>query len=163
MRIVGSGKQPVPFRESMPPRPEDIYGIAKATMENVTKVMSEVYGFKYVIIRPHNVYGPRQNLSDPYRNVLGIFINRLMQGKPYFIYGDGEQTRDFIYVADVVKANILASRGCTGIFNVACGRSISLNILVAIIGKILGRDVRPRYEVSRPADIRHSLADIKKA
>ena len=75
------GKQDVPFRESMIPQPEDIYGITKAAMENSTKVMSSVYGFRYVIIRPHNVYGPRQNLSDPYRNVVGIFINSPEQYK----------------------------------------------------------------------------------
>src|SRR3989344_5765834 len=79
------GAQQVPFDEKMDPQPEDIYGISKAAMEKVTKVMSKVYGFKYVIIRPHNVYGPRQNLSDPYRNVVGIFINRLLHGKNFYI------------------------------------------------------------------------------
>src|SRR3989344_4181015 len=98
------GKQPVPFKESMVPRPEDIYGISKASMEEITKVLAEVYGFKFVIIRPHNVYGPRQNLSDPYRNVIGIFINRLLQGKNFYIYGNGQQKRAFSYIDDVTPA-----------------------------------------------------------
>src|SRR3989344_6638503 len=81
------GKQQVPFRETMAPAPEDIYGLAKANIEGMTKVLSQVYGFPYVILRPHNVYGRRQNLADPYRNVVGIFVNRLLHGKSFYIYG----------------------------------------------------------------------------
>ena len=80
------------------------------------------------------------------------------------IYGDGEQTRDFVYVKDVVKANVLAnSSRISGVYNIACGRSISLNVLAKCIGEILGQEVRPRYEAARPADIRHSLSDISLA
>lgn len=108
------GKQQVPFNEEMDPQPEDIYGISKAAMEKTTQVLSKVYGFKYVIIRPHNVYGPKQNLSDPYRNVVGIFINRLMQDKNFYIYGDGQQKRAFSYIGDVVPTMVKAA------FNVKC-------------------------------------------
>src|SRR3989344_2800643 len=103
------GKQQVPFHEKMIPHPEDIYGISKSAMEQQTRVLSSVYGFKYVIIRPHNVYGPRQNLTDPYRNVVGIFINRLLQGKNFYVYGDGKQKRAFSYIDDVAPAMIRAA------------------------------------------------------
>lgn len=148
-------------REDMIPEPQSPYAVSKLAGEHYAKVFQELYGLEAVALRYFNVFGPKQDPSSDYSGVISRFISAMISGERPVIYG--EQTRDFIYVADVVKANILASRGCTGIFNVACGRSISLNILVAIIGKILGRDVRPRYEVSRPADIRHSLADIKKA
>lgn len=94
------GAQKAPFTEDMLPRPEDIYGIAKTAMEEATEVLAKVHKFEYVIIRPHNVYGPRQNLSDPYRNVIGIFINCLMHNKNFYIYGDGNQKRAFTYIDD---------------------------------------------------------------
>lgn len=98
MSVYGSQKSP--FSEDMNPAPEDIYGIAKTAMEEATKVLSKVHGIEYVIIRPHNVYGPRQNLSDPYRNVIGIFINCLLNNKHFYIYGDGNQKRAFTYIDD---------------------------------------------------------------
>ena len=94
------GDQKPPFREEMERRPDDIYAIAKTAMEHATEVLADVHRFEYVIIRPHNVYGSRQNLSDPYRNVVGIFINRLLQDKHYYIYGDGEQIRSFTDIDD---------------------------------------------------------------
>lgn len=94
------GAQKPPFSEDMKPAPEDIYGISKAAMEEATKVLSKVYELEYVIVRPHNVYGPRQNLSDPYRNVIGIFINCLLNNKNFYIYGDGNQKRAFTYIDD---------------------------------------------------------------
>lgn len=94
------GAQQPPFSEDMKPAPEDIYGISKTAMEEATKVLAKVHGFEYVIVRPHNVYGPRQNLSDPYRNVIGIFINCLLNNKHFYIYGDGNQKRAFTYIED---------------------------------------------------------------
>lgn len=96
------GNQEPPFTEEMATRPEDIYGISKAAMEEATRILAEVHNFKYTIVRPHNVYGPRQNKADPYRNVVGIFINKLLEGKPYYIYGDGQQKRAFTYIDDCV-------------------------------------------------------------
>lgn len=98
MSVYGAGS--VPFSEDMKPAPEDIYGISKTAMEEATMVLSKVHGFEYVIVRPHNVYGPRQNLSDPYRNVIGIFINCLLNDKNFYIYGDGNQNRAFTYIDD---------------------------------------------------------------
>src|SRR3989338_558450 len=105
------GAQKTPFSEDMPRLPEDVYGVAKASMERSTEILSEVHGFDYVIIRPHNVYGARQNLADPYRNVIGIFINCLLNNKNFYIYGDGEQKRAFSYIEDftpyIVRAGFL--------------------------------------------------------
>lgn len=94
------GAQKPPFSEDMKPAPEDIYGIAKTSMEEATKVLAAVHGFTYVIVRPHNVYGKKQNLADPYRNVIGIFINCLLNDRNFYIYGDGNQKRAFTYIDD---------------------------------------------------------------
>lgn len=108
MSVYGSQKPP--FSEDMPTDPEDIYGVAKAAMEKATEILADVHGFDYTIIRPHNVYGPRQALWDPYRNVVAIFINRLMKGLPPIIYGDGNQTRAFSYIDDAYCTNKKAKK-----------------------------------------------------
>jgi len=130
------GAQQTPFQEDMITQPEDIYGISKASMEQSTKVMANVYGFKYVIIRPHNVYGRRQNLSDPYRNVVGIFINRLLQEKNFYIYGDGEQKRAFSHIDDVapIMVEMAFSQKCENkIINLGSEEPSTLNELSKII------------------------------
>src|SRR5712664_2812090 len=98
------GDQTPPFDERADRKPEDPYGAAKSYCENMLEIFARIHDFEQVIIRPHNVYGPRQNIADPYRNVLGIWINRIMRGKPPIIYGDGKQTRAFIYIDDVTPA-----------------------------------------------------------
>ena len=130
------GAQQTPFHEGMIPQPEDIYGTAKTAMEQTTKVMGKVYGFKYVIVRPHNVYGPRQNLSDPYRNVVGIFINRLLHGKNFYIYGDGKQKRAFSHIDDVAPAMVRTGfdKKCEGqILNLGSDTPVTLNELANIV------------------------------
>jgi UDP-glucose 4-epimerase len=94
------GGQKPPFSEEMKKSPEDIYGIGKAAMEDAVAVLAKVHKFNYTIIRPHNVYGPKQNLADPYRNVIAIFINCLLNNKNFYIYGDGNQKRAFTYIDD---------------------------------------------------------------
>lgn len=94
------GAQHPPFSEKLPPKPEDVYGITKTAMEQTTEVLGKVHKFEHVIVRPHNVYGPKQNLADPYRNVIGIFINCILNNKNFYIYGDGEQKRSFTYIDD---------------------------------------------------------------
>ncbi|MDQ1262409.1 MAG: UDP-glucose 4-epimerase, partial [Euryarchaeota archaeon] len=126
-------------------------------------VFHELYGLKTVSLRYFNVFGPKQDPSSEYSGVISRFISALLSDKQPVIYGDGEQTRDFVYVNDVVSANILASRAASGVYNVACAKSISLNTLVAVIGKILEKPVVPRYESARAGDIKHSLADIDRA
>src|SRR3989344_8881485 len=100
MAVYGSGNPP--FDEYQIPKPEDPYGIAKYAVEQDLRVANEVFGLERVVIRPHNVYGTRQFLGDPYRNVIGIWMNMIMQGKRPLIYGDGEQTRAFSYIGDVI-------------------------------------------------------------
>jgi UDP-glucose 4-epimerase len=166
------GKQRVPFKESMQPKPEDIYGIAKTAMEQATRVMSEVYGFSFVIIRPHNVYGPRQNLTDPYRNVIGIFINRLMQGKPYYIYGDGGQTRAFSYIDDVVPAMAKAafSRSAEGeVFNIGADIPYTIRELSDVILRVFSplgkipKTLTPTYLPFRPQEVKDAYSSHAKA
>src|SRR5713101_7539236 len=105
------GRQKPPFDEKLAREPEDPYGTAKTYCETMLEIFSHIYHFEHVILRPHNVYGPRQNITDPYRNVLGIWINRLLRGKPPLIYGDGKQTRAFSYIADITPA--IANAGFT--------------------------------------------------
>lgn len=159
------GAQQVPFDEKMEPQPEDIYGISKAAMEKTTKVMSKVFGFKYVIIRPHNCFGTRQNLSDPYRNVIGIFINCLMRGKNFYIYGDGEQKRAFSFVDDVVPAVVKSAfePGCEGkIINIGSDEPVTLNYLSQVVleeffeGKKFPAKFKPKYFSDRPQEVKYA-------
>ena len=134
------GGQQVPFEETMITQPEDVYGASKASMEIVTRVLSNVHGFKYVIIRPHNVYGPRQNLSDPYRNVIGIFLNRLLAKKNFYIYGDGKQKRAFSYISDVIPPMMRAA------FNLKCeGKTINVGGEEPVTLNELGNVVLEEY------------------
>lgn len=160
------GAQQTPFHEEMTPQPEDIYGISKAAMEQVTKVMSKVYGFAYVIIRPHNVYGPRQNLTDPYRNVVGIFINRLMYGKHFYIYGDGKQERAFSYIHDVAPAMVTMAftKRCEGkILNLGSDHAIQLDELGRIVleeyfqGKPIASKFLPKKVPARPQEVKFAF------
>ena len=114
--IATYGALPPPMREDMTPQPEDPYGIAKLAVEMDLKVSHEMFGLDYVIFRPHNVYGEYQNLGDRYRNVVGIFMNQLMQGNPLTIFGDGSQTRAFTYVGDIapIIANCVDHKECYG-------------------------------------------------
>ncbi len=159
------GKQQTPFNESMIPQPEDVYGASKAAMEKITQVLSNVYGFGYVIIRPHNVYGPRQNLSDPYRNVIGIFINRLLHGKNFYIYGDGRQKRAFSYIGDVIPAMIKAafSKKCEGkIINIGSDEVTYLKDLARIIteeflgSKNIPNQFKPENLPDRPQEVKYA-------
>jgi UDP-glucose 4-epimerase len=167
------GDQKPPFHEGMERRPDDIYAIAKTAMERATEVLSDVHHFEYAIIRPHNVYGPRQNLSDPYRNVVGIFINRLLQHKHYYIYGDGEQIRSFTYVDDFTPY-ILRSGfdpACGGqIFNIGPKEEHTINqlsdiVLSAFFGspKETPEPLRPHHLPPRPKEVREMYCTSEKA
>ncbi len=160
--VYGSSPE-LPKKEDMLPEPMSPYAVSKLTAEHYARVFHELYGLKTVSLRYFNVFGPKQDPSSEYSGVISRFISALLCDEQPVIYGDGEQTRDFVYVNDVVSANILASRAVPGIYNIACAKSISLNTLVAVIGKILAKEVVPRYESARPGDIKHSLADINLA
>ncbi|MDH7569546.1 MAG: NAD-dependent epimerase/dehydratase family protein [Armatimonadota bacterium] len=167
------GAQPAPFDETMPRMPEDIYAIAKAAMEHATEILAQVHGFQYTIIRPHNVYGERQNIADPYRNVIGIFINRLLQGKPFYIYGDGEQKRAFSHIDDFTPYCLRAGfdDAANGeIFNIGPREEHTINETAALVLKHFGYDpnnppenVRPVYLPPRPREVREAYCTLDKA
>ncbi len=168
------GAQKPPFHEDMETKPEDIYAIAKAAKEQATKILSSVHGFEYVIVRPHNVYGERQNMADPYRNVIAIFINRLLSGKPFYIYGDGTQKRSFTYISDCVPP--LAKCGFADelhshIFNIGPGEetAVTINEMSEVVLKAFFEDkeipeeFKPIYLPDRPREVKDAFCTHDKA
>ncbi len=156
----------LPKREDMEPKPLSPYAASKVAMEYYFSVFNNVYGIKAIGLRYFNVYGPRQNPESEYAAVVPRFIKAVLSGERPVIYGDGEQTRDFTYVKDVVQANLLAmnAKGIGHeVFNIARGERISINRLLEMICNIAGRDVSPEHREPRKGDIRDSLADISKA
>jgi len=154
----------LPKKEDMKPNPRSPYAISKLAGEYYCRVFSEVYGLKTACLRYFNVYGPRQNPNSQYAAVIPKFITRILAHEPPVIYGDGKQTRDFTFVKDVVKANILARESpAEGVFNIACGQRVSLNELAGKIMEITGIRLDPIYEKPRQGDVRDSLADISDA
>ncbi len=153
MAVYGAGKPP--FDEEHIPHPEDPYGISKHAVEQDLKIANKLYGLNYVIVRPHNIYGERQFLGDPYRNVICIFINRIMQNKSPVIYGDGEQTRAFSYIGDVAHciANVpFVKEAQNQITNLGSGKVYTLNKLATKIREKMGSNLEvihapERYEV----------------
>lgn len=166
------GSQEPPFDETMPTAPEDIYGVSKASMEKATKILSEVHKFKYVIIRPHNVYGPGQNLADPYRNVIGIFINCILNNKNFYIYGDGTQKRAFSYIDDftpyIIKAAIIPEAEGQ-IFNIGPTKEYTINELADVVLKEFFPDgnvpenLKPKYLRMRPLEVINAWCTADKA
>ena len=160
------GKQKPPFSERMPRKPVDPYGIGKTYCEAILEAFSETYDFEFVIIRPHNVYGPRQNIADPYRNVLGIWMNRIMRGRPPMIYGDGEQIRAFSYIEDV--APVLAKAGfsqkaANQIINVGSKEKVSINEACQLLLRATGSKAKPIYESERPGEVRYAWCNGEKS
>ena len=154
----------LPKREDMKPDPKSPYAVAKLAGEYYCKVFNEIYGLKTAALRYFDVYGPRQDPSSDYAAVIPKFVNRVMTGKALIIYGDGEQTRDFTFVRDVVQANVLAMESdATGVFNVATGTRISINDLAGMVMEIIGNRVDCVHEMARAGDVRDSLGDISRA
>jgi UDP-glucose 4-epimerase len=145
----------LPVTEATPARPEDSYGIAKYAIELELRACRELFGLDYVIFRPHNVFGPRQNIGDRYRNVVGIFMNQILQGLPMTVFGDGLQTRAFSYVdgvADTMAAAMETDGARNQIFNVGADRAITLNELAHKVAAAMGVPAEvvhlpPRHEV----------------
>lgn len=129
------GNQKPPFSEDMERLPVDIYGINKSSMEHTTELLSDIHDFTYTILRPHNVFGPNQSLRDPYRNVIGIFMNRIMRNEPLYIYGDGEQKRAFSYIEDSLPCYIECMKDMTNreIINIGGKYPITVNKLTEIL------------------------------
>ena len=160
------GNQQPPFNEDMPTMPEDPYGCGKAYCESMLKIFSHTYNFDYVILRPHNVYGPRQNLSDPFRNVLGIWINRIMKEKEPYIFGDGEQERAFSYIADLVPAVANAgieSKANSQIINVGSKEVTTINEACQVVLKAMESKLKPIYVDKRLGEVKHAYCTIEKS
>ncbi len=154
----------LPKHEDMPPNPQSPYAVSKLAGEYYCQVFQRVYGLHTVSLRYFNVYGPRQDPKSQYAAVIPSFIRRVSESKPPIIFGDGEQTRGFTFVKDVVQANILAAQSdVCGIFNIGRQERITINELARSIIRLIGNDLKPIYQEPRPGDIRHSLADISKA
>jgi UDP-glucose 4-epimerase len=139
--IAVYGALPPPMREDMVPKPEDPYGVAKFAVEMDLYAARHMFGLEYVVVRPHNVYGEYQNLGDRYRNVVGIFMNQLMQGQPMTVFGDGEQKRAFTYIGDI--APIIATAALTPsafgeVFNVGADTPCTVNQLATLVQEAMG-------------------------
>ena len=151
----------MPLKESEVPMPTSPYAASKASCEMYLKSFYDSYGLNYTSLRYFNVFGPGQNKNSQYASVIPNFIGPILEGTQPEIYGDGEQTRDFVYVKDVVRANINACESdFNGIVNVASGKRMSVNQLYEIIRKTLKSDIEAKYLPERKGDIKHSLADV---
>jgi UDP-glucose 4-epimerase len=161
------GDDPVlPKHENMNPKPQSPYAVQKLSGEFYARLYHDLYGVETVSLRYFNVYGPRQDPSSPYSGVISIFMERASSKEPPVIYGNGNQYRDFIFVKDVVRFNLMAadSDKVSGkIFNVGTGRFIRINSLWEMIIKLSGQNIKPVYEAPRPGDIIESVADIDRA
>ncbi|ACV63620.1 NAD-dependent epimerase/dehydratase [Desulfofarcimen acetoxidans DSM 771] len=163
--VYGSNEK-LPKEETMLTRPMSPYAASKLAKEVYGRIFYDLYGLETVGLRYFNVFGPRQNPESQYAAVIPKFITALLKGKSPDIYGDGEQSRDFTYISDVVKANLLAARGSGAageVFNIARGTKINLNELLNLLKKITGSKAEAAYAASRPGDVKHSLAAIEKA
>lgn len=161
------GDTPIlPKHEAMTPRPLSPYAISKLSGEQLCAVFTTIYGLDTVALRYFNVFGPWQDPASPYAAVIPKFLRALSSGDEATIYGDGQQSRDFTYVENVVAANVVAAtaEGVAGqVFNIASGRSVTLLSVLESMAQLLGAPPRVRYEPPRPGDIRESLADISAA
>lgn len=165
MSVYGRQSE-LPIGEDQPLRPKDPYGIVKAAIEGVLHTYQEVFGLNTVIIRPHNVYGERQNLADPYRNVIGIFMNRILHDRPPIIYGDGLQSRAFTYIDDctpyIAKAAFTKEAYGEAI-NIGNEKPITIKELVDLLLKIMDSKLEPIYAPERPLDVKHAYCSSEKA
>ncbi|HLA77307.1 MAG TPA: SDR family oxidoreductase [Vicinamibacteria bacterium] len=156
----------LPKRESMPAWPLSPYAVGKLMGEHYLRVFANLYGLDTLTLRYFNVFGPRQDASSPYSGVISLFLTALLSGKTPVIYGDGEQSRDFTYVGNVIEANLqaLTAKKPRGVVvNVATGQRITLNELLALLARATGRPAKARHAKTRAGDVRHSLADIELA
>lgn len=152
----------IPKTEGMEPEPKSPYAVSKLAGEEYMTIFSKAYGLNCASLRYFNVYGPGQNPKSEYAAVIPKFITAALAGKPLTIYGDGSQTRDFVYVEDVVEANLLAA-GKSGIYNIASGKGITIRELAETIIELSESNSKIAYAPAREGDIKHSVADVSKA
>ncbi|MEW6198398.1 MAG: SDR family oxidoreductase [Planctomycetota bacterium] len=161
------GDTPVmPKTVDMRPLPLSPYAVSKLAAEYYCTCWTHVYGLPTVSLRYFNVFGPRQDPDSPYAAVIPAFVSRMLRGQRPIVYGDGEQSRDFCFIENVVAANLLAAevpRVRGEVVNIACGQRTTLNEIVRDINRLLGTDIAPEYQPPRAGDVRHSLADISEA
>ena len=159
------GDAPVlPQREDVIPSPLSPYALTKLAGEYYCTIFKQLYGLSTVCLRYFNVYGTRQDPHSQYAMVIPAFIDRIARHQPPIIFGDGEQSRDFTFIRDVIQANILAAESTAGgIFNIGSGSNITINRLAELILKVMNSDLKPVYQEPRPGDVRHTLADVASA
>ena len=156
----------LPKQEGREGKPLSPYAISKFVGEKYGEVFHGLFGLKAVALRYFNVFGPRQDPFSRYAAVIPLFITKILKGERPVIYGDGEQSRDFTYVRNVVEANLLAAQADAAggeSINIACGQGMTVNGLLAAVNEVMGTKVEAVYEAARPGDIKHSTADIRKA
>jgi UDP-glucose 4-epimerase len=161
--VYGEGQ--LPMKEDMIPQPEDPYGVAKFAVEQDLKCALEMFGLNSVIFRPHNVYGEYQNIGDRYRNVIGIFMNQLLQGKALTIFGDGEQSRAFSYIEDVaphIANSVNTPEAYNETFNIGGDIDYTVNELAQTVQKVMGITQEINYQPARK-EVLHAYADHSKA
>ena len=155
-----------PKVETMKPMPLSPYAVAKLVGEYYCSVFYQVFGLETISLRYFNVFGPQQDPTSQYAAAVPAFVTAILKDEPPVIYGDGQQSRDFTYVDNVVQANLLAARAKQTkgeVINIACGLPVTVNEIIAMINKTVGKDIKPNYTDPRPGDIKHSLADISLA
>ena len=162
--IAVYGAAQLPMREDMIPEPEDSYGISKHAVEQELKACKHLFDLNYIIFRPHNVYGEYQNIGDKYRNVVGIFMNQIMQGKPLTIFGDGNQTRAFSYIRDVspiIAKSIYTPSAYNQIFNIGADEPVSVNDLAKTVAREFKIEPKITYLEARK-EVVHAYSDHSK-
>ena len=154
----------LPQHETMLPNPLSPYALTKLAGEHYCSIFRDIFKLNTICLRYFNVYGPRQDPHSQYAMVIPAFIDRISSGTPPVIFDDGEQSRDFTFIQDVVNANIRAAESdANGVFNIGGGKNITINRLAELIIKLLQKDIRPVYDKPRLGDVKHTLADISKA
>jgi nucleoside-diphosphate-sugar epimerase len=156
----------LPKVEAMPTSPLSPYAVGKLVGEYYCSVFYRVYGLETISLRYFNVFGPQQDPTSQYAAAIPAFVTAILQDRSPTVYGDGQQSRDFTYIDNVVHANLLAARAKEthgDVVNIACGEAITVNGIIGMINDLLGKDVKPIYAPARPGDVKHSLADITAA
>jgi len=156
----------VPKVETMPPEPASPYAADKVAGELYSSMFWRAFGLETISLRYFNVFGPRQDPSNPYAGVIAAFASTMLRGRPPVIFGDGRQSRDFVFVDDIIKANLLAAGAPTvhgEVVNIGTGRSTDLRTMAAAFNRVLGTDFEPIYDAPRPGDVKRSLADVAAA
>lgn len=160
--VYGPGQ--LPMREEMVPAPEDSYGIAKYAVEQELHVSRRMFGLPSIVFRPHNVYGEHQNIGDRYRNVVGIFMNQILQKKPLTVFGDGTQTRAFTYIRDVaplIARSVTVPDAYNEVFNIGADKPVSVNDLAGVVCKQLGVEININHLKER-SEVKHAYSDHSK-